>query len=219
MNVTIKDLLTASQLDDIRRTLSVTTFADGRESAGWAAREVKNNTQAQADAVITPVREFLHDALLANPLFALATRPKTVLGPQFSRTIAGQSYGAHIDEPLMSGIRTDVAFTVFLSDPHSYVGGELVIDSAGGEDAIKLAAGSAIVYPATSLHRVAPVTSGERLAAFGWVRSFVRQDQHRELLFDLDTARHRIFESAGKSPEFDLLSKCSANLMRLWCDD
>ena len=119
----------------------------------------------------------------------------------------------------MGGIRSDVSFTLFLSDPASYGGGELVIDSTAGEEAFKLAPGSVITYPATTLHRVAPVTSGERLAAAGWVRSFIRDADRRELLFDLDTARRRIFDREGKTAEGDLLAKCAANLLRQWCED
>ena len=129
------------------------------------------------------------------------------------------TYGAHVDDALMGGMRTDVSFTVFLVPPDSYEGGELVIDSTAGEQAFKLAAGSAIVYPATSLHRVEPVPAGVRLAAVGWARSFVRDAGERELLFDLETARQAVFQQDGKSPTFDLLSKCGANLLRRWAED
>jgi len=112
-----------------------------------------------------------------------------------------------------------VAFTLFLSPPEACDGGELIIESAAGEEAFKLAAGSLISYPATSLHRVAPVSRGSRLAAAGWVRSLVRDPHHRELLFDLDTARRRLFDREGKSADGDLLAKCTANLLRLWCED
>ncbi len=153
------------------------------------------------------------------PYSRLATRPKTILGPLFSRYQPGHAYGAHVDDALMGGVRTDVAFTLFLSEPGSCDGGELIIDTAAGEEAFKLAAGSVVTYPATTLHRVAPVTRGERLAAVGWVRSFVRDAAHRELLFDLETARRRLFDRDGKTAEGDLLAKCAANLLRMWCED
>ncbi len=128
-------------------------------------------------------------------------------------------YGSHVDDALMNGMRTDVAFTLFLSDPDSYAGGELVIESAAGEDAIKLPPGALVAYPATSLHRVNEVTHGVRLAAVGWAKSLIRDAARRELLFDLDTARRRMFAQSGKSAEFDLISKSFANLLRMWAED
>jgi PKHD-type hydroxylase len=116
-------------------------------------------------------------------------------------------------------MRTDVSFTLFLSAPDACDGGELVIDTASGEEAFKLPAGSLVLYPSTTLHRVVPVTRGERLAAVGWVRSLIRDPPQRELLFDLETARRRLFDREGKTADGDLLAKCAANLLRQWCDD
>ena len=118
----------------------------------------------------------------------------------------------------MGGIRTDVSFTLFLGDPASYDGGELVMEGTGGEQAYKLDAGSMILYPSGALHRVEPVTRGARLAAVGWAQSLVRDPGKREILFDLDTARRAIFRQQGKTAEFDLISKSTANLMRLWAE-
>jgi PKHD-type hydroxylase len=137
----------------------------------------------------------------------------------FSRYEGGMHYGSHVDDALMQGMRTDVSFTLFLSEPESYDGGELVIESASGEDAVKLDAGSLLAYPSTTLHHVAAVTRGVRLAAVGWARSFIRDGAQRELLFDLDTARRRLFAREGKSAEYDLVSKSLANLMRMWVED
>src|SRR5690606_30111090 len=128
------------------------------------------------------------------------------------------AYGEHVDEPIMDGARTDISFTLFLSPPETYDGGELIIASPAGEDAVKLPAGSVIVYPSTTLHRVAPVTRGERLAAVGWVRSFIRDAAQRELLFELDTARRQLFEREGSSQTFNLVSKSLANLIRMWSE-
>jgi PKHD-type hydroxylase len=136
-----------------------------------------------------------------------------------SRYKPGKKYGTHVDDALMRGMRTDVSFTLFLAEPETYEGGALVIETAAGEHEFKLTAGSMIVYPSNSLHRVAPVESGERLAAVGWARSFVRSPERREILFDLETARREVFELQGKSSTFDQLSKCSANLLRMWADD
>ena len=128
-------------------------------------------------------------------------------------------YGSHVDDALMDGMRTDVSFTLFLSDPAGYDGGELTIESAAGEETFKLDAGSLVAYSATSLHRVADVTRGTRLAAVGGARSFIRDPARRELLFDLDTARRQLFAREGKSAEFDLVSKSLANLLRMWAED
>ncbi len=141
------------------------------------------------------------------------------LSLMFSRYEPGMRYGLHVDDAIMGGMRSDVAFTLFLSEPESYDGGELMIDSAAGEDAIKLAPGALVAYPATSLHRVAEVTRGARLAAVGWARSFVRDAAQRELLFDLDTARRTLFAQHGPSREFELMSKSLTNLLRMWAED
>jgi PKHD-type hydroxylase len=113
-------------------------------------------------------------------------------------------------------LRSDVSLTVFLNDPEAYTGGELVIETVAGEDAVKFAAGDAVLYPSNRLHRVAPVTAGERVVAVTWIESRVRDEGEREILFDLDRARRRIFEREGKSETFDLVSKSYSNLLRRW---
>ena len=129
------------------------------------------------------------------------------------------SYGRHVDNALMKGgHRSDLSFTVFLSDPKDYDGGELVIEGADSEQGYKLPAGSAIVYPSTTLHRVDPITRGERWAVVGWVESWVRHAAQREILFDLDTVQRRLFAQMGKTPEFDLVAKSLSNLLRQWLD-
>ena len=123
---------------------------------------VKSNLQAGPGAEVERLRELVETRLSEHPVFALATRPKTIIGPLFSRYQPGHAYGTHVDDALIAGARTDVSFTLFLADPESYDGGELIIDTASGEEAFKLPAGSLVTYPATTLHRVAPVTRGER---------------------------------------------------------
>jgi PKHD-type hydroxylase len=219
MIVAIAEVISAGNVDAIRKAVDRAEFVDGRASAGWAARLVKANLQAAATPEIEDMRAFVRERLTAHPVFALATRPKTIVGPQFTRYEAGHAYGAHVDDALIGGVRTDVSFTLFLASPESYEGGELVIETSSGEETFKLPAGSIVTYPSTSLHRVAPVTRGARIAAAGWVRSFLRDASRRELLFDLETARRRIFDREGKTAEGDLLAKCAANLTRAWCDD
>jgi PKHD-type hydroxylase len=218
MQIVIGNVLSAEEVDLVRATLAQATFVDGRETAGFAARQVKHNRQI-SDRKAETVRKLVEERILAHDVFALAVRPKALTPILFSRYEPGMRYGSHVDDPLMQGLRTDVSFTLFLSDPESYDGGELVIEGASGEDAVKLVAGSLIAYPSTALHRVAEVTRGERLAAVGWARSYVRDGAQRELLFELDTARRQLFAREGKSAEYDLVSKSLANLMRMWADD
>ncbi|MPZ54933.1 MAG: Fe2+-dependent dioxygenase [Rhizobiales bacterium] len=220
VQIVIGNVLSTGDIEAARAALQRARFVDGRTTAGFAAREVKNNTQAAgSNRSLETVRALVTERILANEVFRLAVRPKALTPLTFSRYEPGMNYGSHVDDPLMHGMRTDVSFTLFLSDPRSYDGGELVIESASGDDAIKLDAGALVAYPATTLHRVNAVGSGQRLAAVGWARSFIRDDAQRELLFDLDTARRQIFSREGKTAEFDLISKSVANLMRMWSED
>jgi PKHD-type hydroxylase len=220
MYYVISDMLDAAGVADARRVLAGAAFADGRATAGWHAKLVKNNLQASSsDRHVIALREAIAAKILAHPLFRLAARPKALTPLILSRYEPGMDYGSHVDDALMNGMRTDVSFTLFLSDPETYEGGALVIETSGGEDDVKLRAGAMVVYASTTLHRVAPVTTGVRLAAVGWARSFIRDPAKRELLFDLDTARQTLFAREGKTTEFDLLSKSSANLLRMWAED
>ena len=219
MRIAIADILSPEDLQHMRQTLAGAVFEDGRATAGWAVAAVKHNAQAVADPAIEALTRVAVRKLEGNAVFQLAARPSRIIRAMFSRYRTGDSYGTHVDNALMDGQRTDLSFTLFLSDPELYSGGELVLEGASGEDAIKLEAGTVFVYPSTTLHRVEPVTQGERLALIGWVRSAVREESQRDLLFDLDTARQLLFRRDGKSTEFDLLSKCCANLLRMWIND
>jgi len=219
MILAIADALTSAEVAQVCAGLATATFIDGKTSAGWSAKRVKANLQAADSPELQRLRHLVQGRLLEHAVFALATRPKTILGPLFSRYAPGHAYGPHVDDALMGGVRTDVSFTLFLSAPESYDGGELVLDSPAGADTFKLDAGNIVVYPSAMLHHVAPVTRGQRLAAVGWVRSYIRHAAQRELLFELETARRRLFERDGKTPDGDLLAKCAANLLRMWCQD
>ncbi len=220
MRIAIGNVIGQTELAELRTALDNVRFLDGRATAGYAAREVKDNRQADPlDRKAAALRALVAEKMLSNELFRLAARPKQLSPILFSRYEPGRKYGSHVDDAIMGGMRADVSFTLFLSDPGSYDGGELVIETPAGDEAIKLEAGSMIVYPATSLHHVAEITRGERLAAVGWARSFIRDEAKRELLFDLDTARSRLFARKGKSEDYDLLSKSSANLLRMWAED
>jgi PKHD-type hydroxylase len=220
MMLCIGDVLDKREAAAIRSEVENLTFVDGRATAGWAARLVKDNEQADADDnQLKALRSRIAERILQNEIFQLAVRPKALTPLLISRYKPGKQYGTHVDDALMRGMRTDVSFTLFLAEPETYEGGALVVETAAGEQEFKLLAGSMIVYPSNALHRVAPVQKGERLAAVGWARSFIRSAEQREILFDLENARRDIFDSHGKTPAFDQLSKCSANLLRMWADD
>ena len=211
MILCIQGVLEKDDLDTVRADVSKARFQDGRETAGWHARLTKDNEQAPGD-------ERIAQRLMDNDVFALAVRPKRLAPVMISRYGEGKQYGTHVDDALMGGVRSDVSFTVFISAPGDYEGGELVLERAEGEQSFKLEAGDAVVYPSTHLHRVNPVTRGTRLVAVGWAQSLVRRAEHRELLFDLDTARRTLFAREGKTAEFDLLSKSLSNLLREWVE-
>ena len=224
MLMCIADVLTVDELARVVAQLKKATFVDGKLTAGWHARLVKHNTQVQDDGsgLLPELQKLVQGAIDRHPLFQMAAYPKVLRSPLFSRYESGMSYGTHVDNALMrSGaniIRSDLSLTLFLSDPETYDGGEIVIESTQGEHVFKLEAGAMILYPSSTLHRVEPVTRGIRLAAVTWVQSWVRETSDREILFDLDTAKQLLFEKSGKTPEFDLISKSHANLLRKWVD-
>ena len=219
MQMTIAGALTPDELAGVRAAFDAAAFVDGRETAGWAAKTVKNNLQAKSgDAAMDAARALVKDRLMSNGLFAMAARPRHMSSLLFARYEPGMEYGAHVDDALMGGMRSDISFTLFVDEPETYDGGELVMETSGGETAIKAPAGSVFIYPSTTLHRVAKLNSGLRRVCVGWLQSHVRQADQREILFDLDTARRSLFKANGKTAEFDLVSKSVANLMRMWAD-
>jgi PKHD-type hydroxylase len=221
MILCMAEVLTAAELGELRGHLERQEFVDGASTAGWHARLVKRNQQLGPGPETERLQALVGAALARNPLFAIASRPHRIRPALFSSYGPGMAYGAHVDDAIMGGatpIRSDLSFTLFLSEPEGYDGGELVVETSAGEQAFKLEAGGLVLYPSSTLHRVAPVTRGRRLAAVSWVQSQVRDPARREILFDLDTARRTLFEREGKSREFDLLSKSLANLLRMWAE-
>lgn len=222
MIVCIDNVLTPEELERIHLSLNDAEFVDGKLTAGIYAKTVKDNHQLKGDSdAARDVKAIVNQALKQNSLFQTAVRPKSIRPLLFSRYEAGMFYGLHTDNALMGDdilTRSDVSLTLFLNDPNTYSGGELVIDTSLGEQFFKLAAGSMIVYPSTFLHRVAEVTEGVRLAAVTWVQSLIRDTHEREMLFELDTVRRAVFEKHGKTVEFDLLCKLHANLLRKWAE-
>lgn len=223
MILCVPNVLGPEELTAIRAGLEGASYADGASTAGWSAREVKKNLQVTLG---TPNYERLagvvRDAFLRNGMLQTALLPMSNTLPLFNRYGQGMQYGPHVDAPVMGGIgnavRSDIAITVFLSDPKSYDGGELVVHMNGLAGQFKLEAGSAIAYPANTLHHVTPVTRGARDAAIIWVQSQVRDPAQRELLWDLENAKRQIFGREGKSALFDTVSKSHANLLRMWAD-
>jgi PKHD-type hydroxylase len=212
----IPDILSPAEVVAIREAAADLPFSDGRETAGRFAAEVKANDQAAANPGRDAILEKARQALVAHPVFASAVRPRALTPLILSRYLPGQTYGLHVDDALMGGLRTGVSFTLFLSDPETYRGGALEVEDGLETRAVRLPAGSVIVYPSTSLHRVAPVETGERLAVVGWAQSWIRNAEQREILFDLDRAVNDLHARDGNSPLFDTLAKTRSNLLRLW---
>lgn len=221
LSLFIYDVLTPEEIDQIVAKLAIAEFVDGRMTAGTQVQEVKYNTQLDHDgAIAAEVMAIVVNALGRNRCFQSAVLPNRFRPPLFNRYEAGMTYGNHVDSPIMGTppMRSDVSLTLFLSDPSTYTGGELVIEESQRSYPVKLAAGAMVVYPSSTLHRVEPVTQGVRLAAVAWVQSLVRDPGDRQLLFDLHTVQQSLFEQSGKTKEFDLVAKSHANLLRKWAD-
>ena len=221
MSLILQGVLAPEDLARVQGELGALSWGSGKRTAGAAARGVKENLQADgSDPKAQALERFVVDALHRHPLFEIAARPARLTRVMFSRYEPGMTYGAHTDDALMGGgddkLRTDLAFTIFLADRESYEGGALTIHSALGEQEIKLDAGDAILYPAGSIHCVAPVTNGARLAAVGWVQSFVPDAGQREVLFDLSVTRTRLAQAGAAREDLLPIDKAISNLLRMW---
>lgn len=218
----IAEILTAAQLQEVRRLLAEQPYRSGSSTAGWAAAQVKNNEQLAPTAPhYEKLQQLIVAALAANEVFALAAMPKALRPILFSRYTSGMGYGDHVDNALMGEevrIRSDLSFTLFLSAPSEYEGGDLVIEDTAGTQAYKLDAGALVLYASDTLHRVEPVTSGVRQVAVGWIQCLIRDPRQRQILFDLEVVRRQLFQQQGKTPQFDSLSKSCSNLWRLWAE-
>ncbi|MEM7675104.1 MAG: Fe2+-dependent dioxygenase [Myxococcota bacterium] len=216
----IDDVLDTHMLDTIVEALQdERLFEDGASTAGGAARAVKNNEQARpTEDIVRGATKLLKKALLKNSDFKATALPKEIIRLSFSRYIKGMQYGAHVDDAFIGGLRTDLSFTLFLSEPDSYGGGELVIQRYDGDEKIKLPKGSLYLYPSDTLHRVAPVEFGTRLAAVGWVHSRVRADEQRTVLFDLDRALRKLPRNTETHETRLILLRSRNSLLRMWAD-
>lgn len=221
----IPDVLTPEQVTQAREALDKAEWVDGRVTAGHQSARAKDNMQLPEDH---PVARELSDTVLAalqkSPLFIGAALPLKVFPPLFNRYSGGQSFGTHVDNAIrqVAGtpyrVRTDLSATLFLSAPEEYDGGELSVEDTYGVQSVKLPAGHMILYPATSLHHVRPVTRGTRVASFFWVQSMIRDDAQRTLLFDLDSTIQQIAQEAPDHPAAVRLTGIYHNLLRQWAD-
>jgi len=220
----IPDILGREQVAQLRAALDAADWTDGRETVGTQGAQVKRNRQLP-DA--SPLRRQLGEVVLAalakSPLYHAATLPLRTLPPRFNRYEGGGEYGMHVDGSVMAlpngeQLRSDISCTLFLSDPDEYDGGELIVSDTYGEHEVKLPAGDAIIYPASSLHRVQPVTRGARVAAFFWVQSLVRDDGRRRLLYELDASIQRLVATGADHDAVLQLTGTYHNLLRQWAE-
>ena len=222
MLLKIEGLLSAADATRIREIAAKAAYTDGRATAGEAVRDVKNNLQATGqDQILEEARKLITVALLKNEMFTQWVLPRRVLPAMFNRYDQGMEYGGHVDNAIMGGgepMRADVSITVFLNDASEYDGGELVINSDGEANRVKLGIGGAVVYSASTIHRVMPVTRGSRHAAVIWAQSFVRDEARREMLLELSQAAKWARSVSSGAHEAMKLSKVRANLMRMWAE-
>lgn len=223
MMLQLNDVLNATQLENVRRTLARAEFVDGRLSAGKVARAVKNNEELKANAqLLELLNNEVMGRLVQHPDYQAGALPQRVASPFYARYTPGMQYGDHVDDPIMGSqgqlYRTDVSITVFLNEPDEYEGGELVINTSFGQSNVKLKAGDAVMYPSSSLHHVAEVTKGERLVAVTWVQSMVRDPAKRELLYTLYQAKEKLLETSPNEEISNQVNTTYVNLMRMWVD-
>lgn len=220
----VEGVLTPDQVALCRARLAAAEWTDGRVTAGEQSARVKRNLQVPEDsATARELGELILGALGRCAPFISAGLPLRVFPPLFNRYDAGHGFGAHVDNAIRfaSGVRfrTDLSCTLFLSDPAEYDGGELIIEDAYGEHAVKLPAGDLILYPANSVHRVSPVTRGSRWASFFWAQSMIRSDEQRALLHGLDTTIQALSVKIGQAdPEVVSLTGTYNNLLRMWAE-
>lgn len=220
----IETVLTPEQVAHCRQRLAAQDWVDGKVTAGQQSAQAKRNLQVPEDAPAgREMGDLILGALGRNPAFVSAGLPLRVFPPLFNRYDAGMAFDTHVDNAIRFAgpvrFRTDLSATLFLTDPADYDGGELIVEDAYGEHAVKLPAGDMILYPASSLHRVAPITRGSRWAAFFWAQSMVRSDEQRTLLWNLDNAIQALTLKVGQTdPQVVSLTGTYNNLLRMWAE-
>jgi PKHD-type hydroxylase len=225
MIVHIPEVLNQEQLAQCREVMQRAAWIDGRATAGHQSMQVKNNLQLpEASTEHRELGQMVVRALQRNPLFISAVLPHTIFPPLFNRYDAGMGFGTHVDNSVRQTgdgairIRTDVSATLFIAGPDDYDGGELTVEDTYGSHSVKLPAGDLVIYPSDSLHHVAPVTRGSRIASFFWIQSLVRDKTQRALLFNLDTAIMQLTRDVPGNPALVSLTGTYHNLLRQWAE-
>jgi PKHD-type hydroxylase len=226
MLIQIPEVLTAPHLEQVRKIIDSAEWIDGNATSGAQAALAKRNRQLPEDsAAAQRAGDIVLDALGRNALFMAAALPAKVGPPLFNRYGGGEQFGLHVDNAVrvkrggVERLRSDLSATLFLCEAESYDGGELTVEDTYGAHTVKLAAGDVILYPASSLHHVTPVTSGERVASFFWVQSLVRDDAQRRVLFDMDVAIQRLVGEVGQAHGCVVaLTGTYHNLLRMWAE-
>ena len=218
MNYLTYQLLIQDEIEILIKDLNRESQAweDGKKTAGIHAAQVKNNIQLNRDSKTSKkYSQYIIKKILSNQLIKSFALPKTIHGIMFTKSLKNMGYGRHIDNPFMSSGRSDLSFTISLTNESSYKGGELVIEELNNEKEFKLKAGEMVIYPSSHLHEVKEVKEGERLVCIGWIESYVKSIEEREYLFDLDAGARGILAKNGRSEELDLIFKSYSNLLRL----
>ena len=222
MLVHIQQILGNTELKQIHALLQTAEFRDGHLSAGMVAKQVKNNQEVSDENIISSLNNIVMNNVVRHPTYQHAALPHRVAAPFYARYEEGMEYGEHIDDPIMGApgerYRSDLAMTVFLNSPDEYEGGELIIKTAFGEQSIKYNAGDAVLYPATTHHRVTKVTKGVRFVAVTWVQSLIRDNEKRELLFMLNKTREKMLRKDPRSDDTKQIDNTYVNLIRMWSE-
>ena len=221
MLVQIKHILGKKEIQQVQSLLKDAEFRDGRLSAGDVAKNVKNNEELNNEQLITELNQIVMNNLVRHPQYQRAALPHRIATPFYSRYQVGMQYGEHLDDPIMGKgerYRSDIAITIFLNSPEEYKGGELIIQSPYGDHTIKYPAGDAVLYPATTHHRVTPLTSGDRYVAVTWVQSLIRSNEKRNLLYQLSKTREKMLRKNPDSDDTKRIDNVYVNLVRIWSD-
>ena len=225
MLLTIPDILTSSQITEARQLLDHAEWVDGKVTAGNQSAKAKDNQQIpEGQPAAQQIGRVILSALGNSPLFIAAALPAQIFPPLFNRYTGGHSFGTHVDNAIRQvpgtphRIRTDISVTLFFSAPEEYDGGELCIEDTYGLQKVKLPAGHMVLYPATSLHHVRPVTRGARICSFFWIQSMVRDDGRRSILFDLDLGIQRLNRESPNHPAAVQFTGVYHNLLRQWAE-
>ena len=217
MNYLTYQLLNSEEIKLLKETIigNEKLWEDGKKTAGNHAAKVKNNLQLSRNCEISLKNsKLISRKIISEPIIKSFCLPKSIHGTMFTKSTKGMGYGRHIDNPFMSSGRADISFTLFLNDPSTYKGGELLIENINSEKSFRLNAGEIILYPSNYFHSVEEILDGERLVFIGWIESYVKSIEEREYLFDLDAAAKSLLSKYGRSEELDLIFKSYSNLLR-----